>query len=384
VRAVLQISWRVGLNKITLAAVSIVVTLLLLEGAVRVFWPQNPEYYDSDKFTRPVAGTRFHENVPNSFSDSFIGVPVNINHLGLRGPEVSIAKPPGSVRILGVGDSITFGYGVRSEETFLSLLERTLNGSAQNNVRYEVLNSGVGATGFDYYYYVLRTKAVLLQPDVVIVNICLNDIHVYRDATGTTLAPPGTPKKKTRVRRLNEWLLRHSQLYLTCYVGLKSVLYRYRVLDLQQIQGGTFLPLDPPSASQDRAWASSLDLLSNIVDLSRRSGYRLLLVVFPVEMQLSPDTLKLYRDQYHLRLGPEVLSGEPQRRIAEFGASHGVPVLDLLPAFRARGSERLYLRNKSIKYDPAHPSVRGHQIAADEIVHSLRSAWPTLFPTVSP
>src|SRR5690242_8101430 len=152
------------LRRLMVVAAGIAAALLLLEGAVRIFLPADPDYYDSGKFTRHVVGTRFHENIPGSSSASFIGVPVQINSLGLRGPEISVDKTPGTVRILGIGDSITFGYGVRSEETFLSLLERKLNNSKSS--RYEVLNSGVGATGLDYYYYVLRTKAPLLRPDV--------------------------------------------------------------------------------------------------------------------------------------------------------------------------------------------------------------------------
>ena len=374
-----QAGWRTVLKRLALIWMGVLAGLVLLEGAVRIFLPANPDYYDSRKFTRHVAGTRFHENIPGAFSDSFIGVPVSINSLGLRGPEISVAKAPGTVRVLGVGDSITFGYGVRLEDAFLSVLEKSLNATAPVSVKYQVLNSGVGATGLDYYYYVLRTKAPELKPDVVIVNICLNDIHVYLDALGIAKAPPSAPRKRTPVRVLNTWLLQHSRLYLASYIQFKSMLYRYRVLDLQKIEGGTFLPLDPPSPEQDRAWASSMDLVSKIVDLSQQNGYRLLLVVFPVETQLSPDMLKLYRDRFGIRLGPEVLSGEPQRRIAEFAASRGVPVLDLLPVFREHASEQLYLRNKSINYDPEHPSVRGHQLAADAMFQALRTDWPTLF-----
>ena len=371
--------WRTVWTRLALILIGVLAGLLLLEGAVRIFLPGNPDYYDSRKFTRHVAGTRFHENIPGAFSDSFIGVPVRINRLGFRGPEISVARTPDTVRILGVGDSIMFGYGVRVEDAFLSVLERNLNATAPVNVKYEALNSGVGASGLDYYYYVLRTKAPELKPDVVIVNICLNDIHVYLDALGVAKAPPSAPRKRTPVRVLNQWLLQHSRLYLASYIRFKSMLYRYRVLDLQKIEGGTFLPLDPPSPEQDRAWVSSIELLSKIVDLSQQNGYRLLLVVFPVETQLSPDMLKLYRDRFGLRLGPEVLSGEPQQRIAEFAASRGVPVLDLLPVFREHPSEQLYLRNKSINYDPEHPSVPGHHLAAEAMFQALRSDWPELF-----
>jgi hypothetical protein len=53
-----------------------------------------------------------------------------INQQGLRGPEVSQAKPPGTFRVLGLGDSFTFGTGVREQDTFLRRLEVDLDRSA--------------------------------------------------------------------------------------------------------------------------------------------------------------------------------------------------------------------------------------------------------------
>src|SRR5262245_37533496 len=47
-----------------------------------------------------------HRNVPG-FDDAKRGI--SIDSLGLRGPEVVVPKPPGTVRILCLGDSTTFG-----------------------------------------------------------------------------------------------------------------------------------------------------------------------------------------------------------------------------------------------------------------------------------
>src|SRR5688572_24438768 len=55
------------------------------------------------------------------------GALVSINSAGWRGKEFSKAKPAGTVRILGVGDSYTFGKAVGDEDIFLAQLERILN-----------------------------------------------------------------------------------------------------------------------------------------------------------------------------------------------------------------------------------------------------------------
>src|SRR5262245_27130017 len=50
---------------------------------------------------------------------------VEVNSLGLRGPEVDRVKPPGVYRIGVFGDSATFGQGVSEEATYARVLERT-------------------------------------------------------------------------------------------------------------------------------------------------------------------------------------------------------------------------------------------------------------------
>jgi len=55
-------------------------------------------------------------------------------------------------------------------------------------------------------------------------------------------------------------------------------------------------------------------MLAKIVAFSRERGYRVGVIVFPMQMQLSTEELQFYRDRYHLRLGDEPLSGEPHQR----------------------------------------------------------------------
>jgi hypothetical protein len=115
-----------------------------------------------------------------------------------------------------------------------------------------------------------------------------------------------------------------------------------------------------------------MQMLERIVELSRSRNYQLVFVVFPMEMQLSPEMLNLYRTKFRIRVDEAADFGEPQRRIKEFGERAGVPVLDLLPAFRAAHGKDLFLRNKSITYDPVHLSETGHEVAAEAIAVFLQ------------
>ena len=112
-------------------------------------------------------------------------------------------------------------------------------------------------------------------------------------------------------------------------------------------------------------------MLSRILVFCRAHGYRLVVVVFPMQMQMSAAELQFYRQNYRLRLGDGTLSGEPQQRMREFAGTQGLTLIDLLPAFRAHVEQGLYLHTEMIPSDPTHPSIQGNAVAAEEILRRL-------------
>jgi lysophospholipase L1-like esterase len=352
---------------------SVCATLTLLEIGIRIAKPQDLEYWDSDGFRR-IQSTIPHyaENIPHGHGN-FIGVPVSINAYGMRGAEISIPKPAGVFRIVVVGDSITFGYGIPVESTYVKVLEGLLNRNTSGDRQYEVLNGGALGGSLSDYEHFLTEKAAKLQPDMILVGLCLNDILVYSDSGAVSEAgAEWEGQRLTGTRRLSRFLLRNSQLYAFSYTQLKAAMYSARIIDVNKERGGAFVTLTAPTTYQNEAWESSLRKLTKIIEFCRERGYRIGLVVFPMQMQLSDAELQFYHDKYHLRLGPEALSGEPQRRLQEFATRMNLAMVDLLPVYRASNPEELYLRNKMIRADPTHPSVKGNRIAAEEIVRVFK------------
>lgn len=84
-----------------------------------------------------------------------------INSLGFRGPETTVAKAEGTFRIVTVGDSHTFGFGIPQQGTFSYLLQ----GYFKN---VEVVNLGVSGFGIDQFLLRLRRDGFPLKPDLVI------------------------------------------------------------------------------------------------------------------------------------------------------------------------------------------------------------------------
>jgi lysophospholipase L1-like esterase len=101
-------------------------------------------------------------------------VTVHTNALGLRGADVAPAKPRGTFRILVLGDSFAFGFGVEDGEAFPAVLERVLPPPAGYE-RVEVWNAGVAGWSVDQYGLLLETRGFGWRPDLVLLAETEND-----------------------------------------------------------------------------------------------------------------------------------------------------------------------------------------------------------------
>lgn len=100
------------------------------------------------------------------------------NSRGLRDDEYSIDKPPRTFRIAVVGDSYTMPAGVSLEDAYHSRLERWLN-ERSSTLRYEFLNFGVAGYFLRQYRAVIHEKAIVYDPDLVLIGFCgRNDHHI--------------------------------------------------------------------------------------------------------------------------------------------------------------------------------------------------------------
>ena len=104
-------------------------------------------------------------NIPNWTGTTF-GKPLSINSHGLRDLEYSYEKPANRRRILVLGDSYTWGYGVGNKEIYTEVLENSL----LQQKDWQVLNAGVSGWGTDQQYLFLRKEGFRYDPDIVIVS----------------------------------------------------------------------------------------------------------------------------------------------------------------------------------------------------------------------
>ncbi len=103
------------------------------------------------------------------------GAVFRTNHLGLRSPEIELAKPPGTYRIVVLGSSNTMGYGVDNDQMYSVLLERWLNEWVGPSHRVEVVNLAVSGDSPSRRLYRLQQEAARFSPDWLLCDVSLFD-----------------------------------------------------------------------------------------------------------------------------------------------------------------------------------------------------------------
>ncbi|MBI3769550.1 MAG: SGNH/GDSL hydrolase family protein [Deltaproteobacteria bacterium] len=275
----------------------------------------------------------------------------------MRGPIVEYARSAGTLRLLFLGDSIGFGYGVRDDEVTAARVAASLD---HHGIRNEVINTAVPSYNMRQEVTLLERDGIRYKPDWVVVCVCWNDLadksRVRVDDHGQLTDDP-TATEPLSVR-LSESpfgyaarnVLKESR---ALYGGLEGwrALMSLRTPDPQTVFRTNVLEgHDTPLIAA--GWNDIATLLQRLKDLGDREQFRPVLVAFPIPIAVAQPFAK---------------SSYPAR-LQELAAREGIPVLDLTPAFRAsyHGHESLF-----IPYDGDHPNAAGHEIAAQEITRFL-------------
>jgi lysophospholipase L1-like esterase len=115
-----------------------------------------------------------YELVPN-LDVVFVQAPLVTNAEGFRGSSVPLARAPRTVRVVGLGDSVMFGWGVRWEDSYLARLQAELT-SDFPGVSWEVVNTAVPGYNTAMEVETLEEKGLRYRPDLVILNFVGNDL----------------------------------------------------------------------------------------------------------------------------------------------------------------------------------------------------------------
>jgi lysophospholipase L1-like esterase len=149
----------------------------------------------------PVLSVEFRPNCSGLLSETRFAT----NSLGMRGPE---PRDDGSLPILALGDSCTWGWRVGQEEPYPAVLQQLLD-ARPTGPRHQLMNAGVpGYTSYQGLRY-LEGKGLALGPTIAIIGFGFNDAT----AAGDVERQIDFERRWMRFIELDDYLLLHSRLY---------------------------------------------------------------------------------------------------------------------------------------------------------------------------
>jgi len=374
--------WRSFLAATLLVLGSLAVSLLLLEGGLRLFLsgysPLNLDIYRLDEHgllgLRP--GITRRQVAPQW------DVTVAINAEGLR--DRSEPVPDRNGRILAVGDSMQFGWGVELSHSYLYLVEEGLTG---DSVR--VVKAGLPGTGTSDQAQWLRVYGNRYAPRLVIVSFFVGNDFVDCQMGGVPrqfTVRDGLMVKRTldkeggsRLSDAKNWLKRSSMAAQLVAQVVWTLERRFIPAKDRSIPGLTaqdkwlweFFKIHlrelPPETKQ--GIGLGLRALDEIHGWAEQRGIPVLLIVIPRSFQIFEWDLAKWLDAYRLT-NQQLDLDRPQRVLGEWASARSVRVLDLLSGFReyhqAHPDELLY-------YHPdSHLNANGHRLAGALVLEHLR------------
>ena len=153
------------LRDLLLAALGVLVVLACLETSLRLL-----DIRFSTVFIRvdPVLGYALRPNTKGWEDSNYY----TTNSDGMRDREHAIARPPDTLRIAVLGDSMTEAIQVPLDKSYPSVLQKSLQACiGRGSPKIEVLNFGVIGYNLAQDYLTLREKVWKYDPQVVVVAL---------------------------------------------------------------------------------------------------------------------------------------------------------------------------------------------------------------------
>jgi hypothetical protein len=383
--------------RIGLILTAFLLPVLALEMMFRVAGPFVPGNYDTGiRLVRhPVYG---HYHPPDHQlwiqRDEFT-THIQTNAAGQRGRSVPLSKPPGTYRILVLGDSFVEAEQVDDQERFVTRLEAILN-EAGGPTRYEVIDGGCGGWGTAQELLYLRGQGLAYQPDLVLLaffvgndvgdnsielaldgkrELAIKPYYVPReDGTLELLEPnppaPGVLGQIANVLRLHSTVYNFLESGVLRKLGRDDLLSAWRTLDALERPRyqGNLVYRTRLTDDWRSGWAITDALLGMVRDEAVQHGSRFGLVLVPTRGQVSDQAWRgIAGSDGGRRAGLDRTF--PNSQLQKIAARIEAPFLDLVPPLRAadsQGRDPLYYERDQ------HWTAAGHAVAAQAIADFVR------------
>lgn len=254
---------------------------------------------------------------------NYYGVEVRTNSFGLRDDDYSVPKQPGRKRIVFLGDSFTFGWGVPQADTYAKQLEKMMRQAGKTD---EVINMGVGNYNSAMEVELFKLKGLKLEPDMVVLMYYINDVEP-------------TP----RINGASYHVLKH--FYLPAYVNTKVKQLGMRNSHKDWLTWYYRSIYAPESEGMKK----SGEALRELVRICKERKIKLLLVNIP-------DLRRL--ENYPFDFATAHIRG--------FASEQQLPFLDLLPVFSPYEGKSLW-----VSPEDSHMNAKANTLAAEALFKKI-------------
>ena len=291
---------------------------------------------------------------------------VKINNFGFRDDPLPLRKDASEVRILWLGDSVVMGWGVAKEERFTDILNFKLK---EQNPKIRTINMAVESYSNYQELLVLQRRGITVNPDIVILGFCWNDILKYEhfvDSSGMNrfvLQNDSSNNENSDLLRIRlyQYLFKHSR-----FLGLGRNMITKLVHNLHPSE---YRDKDKPTFYEYLDWylsaweSQQLDTLqAQILTMKKIVSdmkAKFIVVIIPLSIQVDQNILY---EKYLARIN------KTQEIFRQYCELHDIDVYDLKPGLLqiSRAGHR------SLFLDVWHFNKTGNEIAADLIYTDLK------------
>ena len=318
-----------SLQNLSLFFISIILFASLSEIVLRFFGYGDLIIYQPDPklFWKPKPGQNCFTKIGHK--------PIHVNSKGTRGKDFDENKPENVLRIISLGDSKTFGWGLSESETYSELLKDLIEKHFSDGLHIEVINAGVNAWSYAQMNVYLRDIGMKYNPDVVI----LADANLW-----TQFSEHGSREFIEKFMRrvwLKNLLRRSASYHFFIEVKLQKVYNKYRK---------KFIPVDPGNdklfkdQQKSNPYLFIEEEIAEFCQLVKEHNVKALIISIPHENEIL------------LKTGSKIVS--IKKEICDI---FDIPLIDFTEDF-SRSSKKLFLEG-----DAVHPNVEGNQIIANRI-----------------
>ena len=327
---------------LALLAGSMIFAFGIIEISFRLFAPQIIEVHPNGMWQlSPTRGCRLIPDFDSDHPYWDFRVRITTSHQGLRdrayGPKAS-----GTYRILTLGDSFTFGFGVEGHEAYPKQLE-TLLQTVRNPTHYEVINAGFPGYGTHQELLYLKEEGLQFQPDLILIGFFggndlqdnLLELNRFTIVNGNLYNKEGYERVLQARRNLPGglpipfkdvlWAHIHTYRFLADRYHRLLAQLNHKETTASDFSSQTAVPIQKqegsprPIATVDREILEITEgFLQDIVTIARTNKADVALILIPDIKQIN-NAKEMWLPTWNA--------------LKSFAHNHELPVIDLVPAF---------------------------------------------------